>query len=44
MFENPQHDHPKIIRYRRQERTLVAEIEGDEKGRHVKQAFTFMLR
>jgi hypothetical protein len=42
-FENPQHDHPKIIRYRRQGNTLVAEIEGDEKGRHVKQSFTFTL-
>jgi hypothetical protein len=42
-FENPQHDHPKIIRYRREGNTLVAEIEGDEKGRHVKQSFTFTL-
>ena len=40
-FENPQHDHPKVIRYRREGSTLNAEIEGDEKGRHVKQAFTF---
>ncbi len=30
VFENPQHDHPKIIRYRRSEDALVAEIEGDE--------------
>jgi len=43
VFENPQHDHPKIIRYRRDGRTLVAEVEGDEKGKHVKQAFTFTL-
>jgi hypothetical protein len=42
-FENPHHDHPKIIRYRRQGTTLVAEIEGDEKGKHVKQSFTFTL-
>ena len=40
-FENPQHDHPKIIRYRREGTTLGAEIEGDEKGKHVKQSFTF---
>jgi hypothetical protein len=40
-FENPQHDHPKIIRYRREGTTLVAEVEGDEKGQHVKQSFTF---
>jgi hypothetical protein len=43
VFENPQHDMPKIIRYRRDGTTLVAEIEGDEKGKHVKQAFTFTL-
>jgi hypothetical protein len=42
-FENPKHDHPKIIRYRREGDTLVAEIEGDEKGQHVKQSFTFSL-
>jgi hypothetical protein len=42
-FENPQHDHPKIIRYRRDGATLVAEVEGDEKGQHVKQSFTFTL-
>lgn len=30
VFENPQHDHPKIIRYRMGEGTLVAEVEGDE--------------
>ena len=30
VFENPQHDHPKIIRYRLGEDTLVAEVEGDE--------------
>ena len=41
VFENPQHDHPKIIRYRKTGDTLVAEIEGDERGKHVTQAFTF---
>lgn len=40
-FENPQHDNPKIIRYRREGTTLVAEIEGDEKGKPVKLSFTF---
>ena len=30
VFENPQHDHPKIIRYRLADDTLVAEVEGDE--------------
>jgi hypothetical protein len=30
VFENPQHDHPKIIRYRLGDGTLAAEVEGDE--------------
>lgn len=30
VFENPEHDHPKIIRYRFGENSLVAEVEGDE--------------
>jgi hypothetical protein len=30
VFENPGHDHPKIIRYRREGEALVAEVEGDE--------------
>jgi len=30
VFENPQHDHPKLIRYRLGDDTLVAEVEGDE--------------
>jgi Domain of unknown function (DUF6265) len=41
-FENPQHDNPKIIRYRKDgEATLVAEIEGDEKGKPVTMRFVF---
>lgn len=41
-FENPRHDHPKLIRYSRQdENTLVAEIEGDEQGKRVSQRFVF---
>ncbi len=30
VFENPHHDHPKIIRYRLDDGALVAEVEGDE--------------
>jgi len=42
VFENPTHDHPKIIRYRRNaDGSITAEIEGDEKGKHVKQDFAF---
>lgn len=41
-FENPQHDMPKIIRYMKEgEDTLIAEIEGDEKGKRVTQRFVF---
>lgn len=40
VFENPQHDHPKIIRYRREESALIAEVEGDEG----KQEFRFRKR
>jgi hypothetical protein len=39
VFENPQHDHPKIITYQLQGSTLTATIEGDENGQHKKQAF-----
>jgi hypothetical protein len=40
VFENPAHDHPKIIRYRRNaDGSLLASIEGDEKGKHVVQDF-----
>ena len=42
VFENPQHDHPKIIRYSLQpDGTLLAQIEGDEKGEHRAQDFLF---
>ena len=42
VFENPQHDHPKIIRYSKEgDGSLHAEIEGDEKGRHTKMEFKF---
>lgn len=42
VFENPQHDHPKIITYKLEgQSSLVATIEGDEKGQHKKQEFRF---
>ena len=42
VFENPQHDHPKIIRYSKEsDGSLHAEIEGDEKGKHKKMEFKF---
>jgi len=30
VFENPEHDHPKILRYRRSGDSLHIEVEGDE--------------
>ncbi len=42
IFENPQHDHPKIITYKLDgPTTLIATIEGHEKGQHKKQEFRF---
>jgi hypothetical protein len=42
VFENPQHDHPKFIRYSKEpDGSLRAEIEGDEKGEHKKMEFRF---
>ncbi len=42
VFENPQHDNPKIIRYSKEaDGSLRAEIEGDEKGKHQKMEFKF---
>ena len=42
VFENPAHDFPKIIRYRlNPDGTLLAQIEGDEEGRHVTQDFLY---
>lgn len=41
-FENPQHDMPKLIRYTKEaDGSLVAEIEGDQKGKRVSQRFVF---
>ena len=42
VFENPAHDHPKIITYEKDANgDLLATIEGDEGGRHRKQQFRF---
>ncbi|MBZ5609838.1 MAG: DUF6265 family protein [Acidobacteriia bacterium] len=42
VFENPKHDHPKVITYRLESSgTLVATIEGDEDGQHKKEEFRF---
>ena len=42
VFENPQHDHPKIISYsHQQDGSLIARVEGDEKGKHLVQEFKF---
>ena len=42
VFENPKHDHPKVISYRLEGGdTLVAKIEGDEGGQHKVQEFKF---
>ncbi|MEZ5403649.1 MAG: DUF6265 family protein [Bryobacteraceae bacterium] len=38
-FENPAHDHPKIITYRRDGDDLVATIEGDAGGKQRRQEF-----
>ena len=44
VFENLQHDNPKIIRYSKEsDGSLRAEIEGDEKGTHQKMEFRFQL-
>jgi hypothetical protein len=42
VFENPGHDHPKVIRYSQaKEGELDAEVEGDENGKHVVEKFHF---
>lgn len=42
VFENPAHDHPKIVTYRLEGKDgLVATLEGDEGGKHLKQDFRF---
>ena len=42
VFENPKHDHPKIITYEKDaDGNLLATIEGDEREQHKKQQFRF---
>ena len=42
VFENPAHDHPKVITYEKDANgDLLATIEGDEGGKHKKQQFRF---
>ncbi|HSF18050.1 MAG TPA: DUF6265 family protein [Vicinamibacteria bacterium] len=42
VFENPQHDHPKIIRYEKHpDGTLLARIQGEEGSEHREQEFRF---
>lgn len=41
VFENPAHDHPKVIRYTRVGDVLTAEIEGDENGAPARARFEF---
>ena len=44
VFENPMHDHPKVIAYERKGSDLDITLEGDERGQHVKQAFHMNLQ
>ncbi len=41
VFENPAHDHPKVIRYTRKGDVLTAEVEGVEQGKPARERFTF---
>jgi hypothetical protein len=41
--ENPTHDFPQRIAYRRSKNNLFASIEGKRKGRYAKQNFDFIL-
>lgn len=43
VFENPQHDHPRVIRYTRTGVTLTAEVEGVENGKPAREVYTFTL-
>ena len=43
VFENPAHDHPKLIRYRRTGNVLTAEVEGVEQGKPVREVYRFTL-
>jgi hypothetical protein len=42
VFENPEHDHPKVIRYwRNADGSMTAKVEGVEGGKPVEQTFEF---
>ena len=43
VFENPAHDFPKRLSYRRTGQTLAVEVDGDEKGKPLRDVFTFTL-
>lgn len=43
VFENPQHDHPRLIRYTRTGVTLTAEVEGVENGKPAREVYAFTL-
>jgi hypothetical protein len=41
VFENPAHDFPKVVSYRRDGDALVARISGDQKGKAAAKEFAF---
>lgn len=43
VFENPAHDFPKRLSYRRTGEMLRVEVEGDEKGKPLRDVYTFTL-
>lgn len=43
VFENPQHDHPRVIRYTRSGTSLTAEVEGVENGKPAREVYSFTL-
>ena len=43
VFENPAHDFPKRLSYRRTGQTLRVEVDGDEKGTPMREVYTFTL-
>lgn len=43
IFENPAHDFPKRLSYRRTGQTLAVEVDGDDKGKPLRDVYTFTL-
>ena len=43
VFENPSHDFPKRLSYRRTGPTLQVDVDGDEQGKPMRDAYTFTL-